>query len=251
MEKHIQEQNRFPDKEPKLREVQLVLLVMYLLLYPFSSSACWIAFFAGLSAIMRKGGYIEFNTAYLQRIMFSDAFINLTYVISISGCNKNLFINSPIIISAIQVLSRDFKQILVAKPQTPILSICYLQPYIYKASASSFQSQLNYAKGLLEVYAAIMIIVSFFFRNGNGFLSIVSFCQLMKFRYTLSLLLQTSFTKVNYDFKYYLSHPMIPDIVKNKYTWATDTLHSFVAQQVQVQGAARAGGNNVQYQPQI
>ena len=94
-------------------------------MYPFWWGASYVAFASTVVGIMRKGGYIEFQMAYFQRIMFSDAFLNLTYILSIAGCHKNIFINSPILISAVSILGREFKQILVAKPRAPILSICY------------------------------------------------------------------------------------------------------------------------------
>lgn len=174
-------------------------LLLYLLCYPFGLGASYIVFLASILGLMRKAGTIEFNAQYLQRVMFLEPFMVLTYILSIASCHKNFFICAPILISAFQVLGRDVKKLMEEKPNFPILNICVLKPYIYKASASSQQSKMTQIRVLIEVYSGLFITFSFFFKGGNSFFAILCFLQITKFRYSLNPHLKISYSKMNND----------------------------------------------------
>jgi len=59
---------------PEMANYAAILFVLYAISIPFGQFTSMLAFGALICLIMRRGGPIQFNMAYLQRIAIDEAF---------------------------------------------------------------------------------------------------------------------------------------------------------------------------------
>lgn len=112
----------------------ILLFTLYIVTYPIGFFTTYICLAAQLAAILRKCGYPKFSIEYLQPIVFLDEFSNVTYLMSISMSPKSFFLHSPLMISAILILSVEFKKMLTENPSFPVLSVGKVKELIEKGA---------------------------------------------------------------------------------------------------------------------
>ena len=71
-------------------------------------------------------------------IVHIEDFQNIFFLMSIIMAPKNLFICGPLLISAVLMLSIEFKKMLVNNPSTPILSIGKVKEFVLKGADMQF-----------------------------------------------------------------------------------------------------------------
>ena len=74
----IEKKNKAKDQMPKMVEAETILAIFLIISYPFIS--CNIVFLLlGFVSIVRKSGYPEFSSEYLNKVMFTEELTNFTY----------------------------------------------------------------------------------------------------------------------------------------------------------------------------
>lgn len=110
-------------------------MLAFLITYPMGGSYNTIICFAAqVFGVLRKAGMPKFSVEYGQQIVFLEDFQNIFFLLSIAMAPKNLFISGPLIISAVLMLSIEFKKMLDVNPSTPILSIGKVKEYVLKGA---------------------------------------------------------------------------------------------------------------------
>ena len=78
MKSMIEKKNKAKDQMPKMVEAETILAIFLIFSYPFIS--CNIVFLLlGFVSIVRKSGYPEFSSEYLNKVMFTEELTNFTY----------------------------------------------------------------------------------------------------------------------------------------------------------------------------
>lgn len=92
---------------------------------------------ANIFILFRKCGVPEYSSImnYLQEIVLYEEFHNLTYMLSIFMAPGGLFIQAPLIISALLFLSLEFKKYLDKNPGIPLLNMEIIKNYINKGAS--------------------------------------------------------------------------------------------------------------------
>jgi len=72
---------------------------------------------------------------FLQSMAMQEEMLNLTYLVSIAMTPTNILCMMPLLVSGGLFLCMEFKKILDANPNTPVLSNGKISEYIIKGSA--------------------------------------------------------------------------------------------------------------------
>jgi hypothetical protein len=116
---------------------------------------------------------------------------------------SNILIFSPLLISAILILSIDLKKMLAANPSTPLLSIEAVKNQVVKASAYDMQEYGRLLKSDIEIYVGFFLIACIFIGRTN-MIGVFSFWQMMRVRYMMSVQTQMAFSRLDQSTQVYL-----------------------------------------------
>ena len=122
----------------------------------------------------------------------------------------------PLILSCILTLCSDFKKMLDAAPNTPLISHPTVKQYILKGAASDLQDYGRRVKADLEAYAGFYLIVTALIGRG-GFVGVFFYWQMQRMRYMMSPQLQSAFSRLDKQIQVYLNHPYCPKMVLSAY----------------------------------
>ena len=115
---------------------------------------------------------------------------------SISLSPKSFFVHSPLIISAILVLSVEFKKILTENPGFPVLSIGMVKDWIEKGSNQAMQEYGRFVRADLEIYVGFFLTGLIFFGQSN-FVNVFLYWQMMRMRYMMNMQCQMAFQRLD------------------------------------------------------
>ena len=122
-----------------MKTPMIALFCAYVFLFPIGFMTTYLCLGANIVSILRKCGTPKASLDWLQPIIFLDEFSNITYLMSISLAPKNFFIHSPLLISAVLILSVEFQRILNRNPNAPVLSSGMVKDWVAKGSNSKMQ----------------------------------------------------------------------------------------------------------------
>ena len=128
--------------------------------------------------------------------MFLDEFSNITYLMSISLSPKSFFVHAPLLISAVLILSVEFKKIITDNPSFPILSIGMIKDWIEKGANQAMQEYGRLVRADLEIYVGFFITGLIFLGQSN-FVNVFLYWQLMRMRYMMNMQCQMAFQRLD------------------------------------------------------
>lgn len=76
---------------------------------------------------------------FVQSAAFQDEFSNITYIMA-TIMSGGLFVNGPMIISALLFLATEFKKKLQANPSLPLISMGAIKSQIEKGASADAQN---------------------------------------------------------------------------------------------------------------
>ena len=74
------------------------------------------------------------NLQYVQSMAMQEEMLNLTYLVSIAMSPANILVMMPLLVSGGLFLCMEFKKILDANPNTPVISIGAIKENIIRGS---------------------------------------------------------------------------------------------------------------------
>ena len=149
-----------------------------------------------IMSTFRKSGMPKFSIEFMQSIVFLDEFSNLTYLMSIATTPKQFFVHTPLLISAVLLLSVEFKRILDKKPNTPILSTATVKQWVMKGSDHVIQDYGRCVKADTEIYVGFYLVVMVFV-GSSSIVSVFLFWQMMRMRYMMNQSTQMAFQRLD------------------------------------------------------
>jgi hypothetical protein len=109
--------------------------VAFVFTYPLGIFTTQLIFAANVIGLIRKGGYPKFTAEFVQGLVFTEEFNNLTFLLSILMAKKSFFLFTPILISVALLLCFEAKRVLDANPSVMVLSNPTVKNYVLKGAS--------------------------------------------------------------------------------------------------------------------
>ena len=160
---------------------------------------------------------------------------------SISLAPKNFFIHSPLLISAVLILSVEFQRILNRNPNAPVLSSGMVKDWVAKGSNSKMQEYARLVRADLEIYVGLFI-TGLIFLGQATLVSLFLYWQMMRLRFMMNVQTQMAFQRLDQKLMVYLNHPYCPGFANKAYTMLKGLLAGLVDTNATQQRVQQNGG---------
>lgn len=160
---------------------------------------------------------------------------------SISLSPKSFFVHAPLLISAVLILSVEFKKIITDNPSFPILSIGMIKDWIEKGANQAMQEYGRLVRADLEIYVGFFITGLIFLGQSN-FVNVFLYWQLMRMRYMMNMQCQMAFQRLDQKLVLYMHHPYCPGMVPTAYHKVKGVLTGLVDTQATQNRVQENGG---------
>lgn len=124
---------------PSLRGICRTLWFAYLISYPFGVYTTYLALAACLLTMMKYLGTPKLNLEsagmWFQSAMNVDEFHCLTYMLATMMAPSSIFVNGPIILTAVINAVTELRNMVVQTPSLPLLSNPTIKGYLDKAAS--------------------------------------------------------------------------------------------------------------------
>eukprot|EP00347_Sterkiella_histriomuscorum_P023348 403334989 len=231
-----QQQNAYPDVNPKYKLYQEVLWLLFILSLPFRLYTGFLAFGALFCGIVRRHGFPKFSQEYLQRIAFDDNFLMFTYMSALTMSSGSMIIYIPLLLTAYVEISPKGLEILNNNPSIPFAN--YFKDTLSKGA--QFKQQFIEMRSDFQVYIGIYLIVVWFI-GWSSIIQIFLYWQIMRVQYMMSANIQAAFRRIDLKISGILQNPNIPNVFRNIYM-KVKSLMSSMAEQPQPGQPNQGGG---------
>ena len=183
---------------PNLRGICRTFWFAYLISYPFNAYTTYLGIAACCLTMIKYCGSpkmsLESAQTWFQTAINVDEFHVLSYMMATMMAPNGVFINGPVIITALLNAVNELKNMVVQNPDLPLLGNATVKSYLEKGSSYQVTDAAKKMRSDIEVYCGFMLIPLALVGTAS-WMAPLTYWQMSRMRYMISVSLQQAWMR--------------------------------------------------------